>query len=303
MSARPLTCLAALLLSACGARTPAPRPAAPPAGAPTELQFQVREAQIENGAIVVHVEIPPGPPGRKPAVLVNLNESSALLAEGIVAVTYRVDWTRLPGAPPAPTPAAENTAGKWALAAPSPRLVGEQFLRTIAATATLVVPRVIDYLVTVPGIDPTRIAITGASTNGFIALEAIASEPRLSVAVAVAACGDYFRFLRYSSMGMDGRPLDLDPAYAAWLRTQQPIARPRRLVHAALLMVNRVQDPLIPIACADETQRVLAPVYASGGFARRFRFVRIEEAEGHGLGPREDQENRAWLRTWLLGAG
>src|SRR5262249_37277970 len=85
MSARRLTCLAALLLSACGGRAPAPRPAAPPAGAPTERQFQVREAQIENGAIVVHVEIPPGPPGRKPAVLVNLNESSALLAEGILA--------------------------------------------------------------------------------------------------------------------------------------------------------------------------------------------------------------------------
>src|SRR5262249_56378393 len=102
-------------------------------GGARERQFQVREAQLENGAIVVHVEIPPGPPGRKPAVLVNLNESSALLAEGIVAVTYRVDWTRLPGAPPPPTPAAENTAGKWALAAPPPRPGGEQGLRTLTA--------------------------------------------------------------------------------------------------------------------------------------------------------------------------
>ena len=263
----------------------------------------MREAQIENGAIVVHVEIPLDPPGRKPTVLVNLNESSALLGEGAVAVTYRVDWSRLPGAPPPPAPGVENAAGKWALAAPSSRFVGEQFLRTIAATATLVVPKVLDYLVTLPDVDPARIGITGASTNGFIALEAIAADPRLSVAVAVAACGDYFRFLRYSSMGMDGRPLDLDPTYAAWLRAQQPIAHPRRLVHAALLMVNRVQDPLIPIACADETQRVLAPVYASSGFARRFRYVRIEEAAGHGLGAREDAENRAWLRAWLLGAG
>src|SRR5262249_17481220 len=98
-------------------------------------------------------------------------------------------------------------------------------------------------------------------------------------------------------------PLDLDPAYAAWLRTQQPIAHPRRLVHAALLMVNRVQDPLIPIACADETQRVLAPVYASSGFARRFRFVRTEGAEGHRLGPREVQKNLPWLHKGLLGGG
>jgi hypothetical protein len=67
-------------------------------------------------------------------------------------------------------------------------------------------------------------------------------------------------------------------------------------------MVNRVQDPLVPIACADETQRVLAPAYAHSGFAHRFRSVRLEGTQGHGIGPREDAENRAWLRAWLLGA-
>jgi hypothetical protein len=66
-------------------------------------------------------------------------------------------------------------------------------------------------------------------------------------------------------------------------------------------MVNRTQDPIIPIACADETERVLAPVYARSGFSRRFRYVRVTDAAGHGLGPREDAENRAWLRQWLLG--
>src|SRR5215468_9986122 len=213
MSVLCLALSGAALLAACGARAPAPRPATPARPAAAERQFQVREAQIENGAIVVHVEIPPDPPGRKPAVLANLNESSALLDEGVVAVTYRIDWNRLPGAPPKPPPAAGKAAGKWALGGPA-RLVGEQFLRTIAATATLVVPKVLDYLETLPDVDPTRLAITGASTNGFIALQAIAADRRLSVAVAVAACGDYFRFLHYSSLGMDGRPLDLDPDYA-----------------------------------------------------------------------------------------
>jgi hypothetical protein len=226
MAAFRLTWSGAVLLAACGARAPAPQPAAPPRPAPAERRFQVREAQIENGAIVVHVEIPPEPAGRKPAVLVNLNESSALLDEGVVAVTYRIDWNRLPGAPPMPAPGAGKTAGKWALGGSSARLVGEQFMRTIAATATLVVPKVLDYLETLPDVDPTRLAITGASTNGFIALQAIAADRRLSVAVAVAACGDYFRFLHYSSLAMDGRPLDLDPDYASWLRTQQPIAHP-----------------------------------------------------------------------------
>jgi hypothetical protein len=297
-----MACWGALLLAGCGAHVPAPRPAAPPAQPPAERQFSVREAQLENGAIVVHVEIPSKPPGRKPAVLVNLNESTTLLDEGVIAVTYKIDWTRLPGAPPPPAPADKAAGGKWVLAAPSPQLVGEQFLRTIVATATLVVPKVIDYLLTLPDVDPARLAITGASTNGFIALQAISAEPRLSVAVAVAACGDFFRFLRYSSMGMDGQPLDLDPQYASWLRAQQPIAHPQKLVHTALLMVNRTQDPLIPIACADETARVLAPAYARGGFSQRFRYVRLTDVAGHGLGPREDAENHAWLREWLLGA-
>src|SRR5262249_44772375 len=203
---------------------------------------------------------------------------------------------------PPPPPADKAGGGKWVLAAPTPQLVGEQFLRTIVATATLVVPKVIDFLLTLPEVDPARLAITGASTNGFIALQAISTEPRLSVAVAIAACGDFFRFLRYSSMGMEGRPLDLDPEYASWLRAQQPIAHAQRLVHAAPLRVNRTEDPIIPIACADETERVLAPVYARSGFSRRFRYVRVTDAAGHGLGPREDAENRAWLGKWLLGA-
>jgi hypothetical protein len=66
-------------------------------------------------------------------VLVNLNESNELLDEGVIAVTYKIDWTRLPGAPPPPTPADKVGGGKWVLAAPTPQLVGEQYLQTIGA--------------------------------------------------------------------------------------------------------------------------------------------------------------------------
>ena len=62
------------------------------------------------------------------------------------------------------------------------------------------------------------------------------------------------------------------------------INHPRKVVHAALLMVNRAQDPLVPIACADETDRVLARAYAASGRRDRYRYVRVEDAEGHGLG-------------------
>src|SRR5262249_39908264 len=105
MSALRSACWGALLLVGCAPRVPAPQPAPPPAQPPAGRRSSVSEAMLDNGATVARVEIPPSPSGRKPAVLVNLNESNALLDEGVIAVTYKIDWTRLPGAPPPPTPA------------------------------------------------------------------------------------------------------------------------------------------------------------------------------------------------------
>jgi len=237
----------------------------PPARPVVERQLLVREAQLEGGAIVARLEIPLTPAGPKPAILANLNEATTMADAGVVVVTYRIDWGRLKGALPPARPASENTVGKWVLAAPSAQWLGEQYLRQIAATATIVVPKVIDYLETVPEVDATRLAITGASTNGFTALQAITADTRLRVATVVAACGAYEPFLQYSSMGMEGKPLALDPTYARWLESQEVVNHPGRVVHAALLMVNRVQDPLIPIRCADATDLALRRAYAAAG--------------------------------------
>jgi hypothetical protein len=292
---------ACLAFAACSPRPPAPQPLVALASPATVREFQVREAQLENGGIVVRLEIPPAPAGPKPAILANLNESATMLSEGAVIVTYKIDWSRLKGAPPPAAPTQGETAvGKWVLAAPTEGSIGQQYIRQIIATATIVVPRVLDYLETVPEVDMSRVAITGGSTNGFIALQAVAADKRLGVASVIAACGDYHTFLRLSSMGTGGKPLALEPAYERWLRAQEVVEHPRRVVHAALLMVNRVQDALIPIACADATDRVLARAFRAAGRSDRYRFVRIEDAEGHGLGAREDAENLAWLRRWLF---
>lgn len=261
----------------------------------------VREAKLDGGAITVRLEIPPNPPGRKPAILANLNEAETMATDGVVIVAYKINWFLLKGAPPLPAPANKNTVGTWVLASPSAARLGEHYLGQIAATANIVVPKVLDYLQTVPDVDMARVAITGASTNGFIALQAVAADQRLHAASVIAACGDYRRFLRYSSMGMAGRPLKLDPDYARWLDSQAVINHPGGVVHAAVLMVNRVKDPLIPISCADETDRALRPAYAAVGRAEHFRYLRIEEQEGHGFGPTENAENLAWMRAWTLG--
>ena len=298
MSVRLVVLLALVLGSSCrDVPRVAKNPLSPP---PKERELLVREAQLEGGAIVARLEIPLVPSGPKPAILANLNEATTMANTGIVVVTYSINWALLKGGPPPPGPASENTVGKWVLAAPSRGSLGEQYLRQIVATATIVVPKVIDYLETVPEVDATRLAITGASTNGFLALHAVAADARLRAATVVAACGDFERFLRYSSMGMEGKPLALAPAYAQWLRSQEIVTDPGRVVHAALLMVNRVEDPLIPIRCADETHRALESAYAAAGRPGHYRYVRLEGEEGHGVGPREKAEHLAWMQTWLL---
>lgn len=277
-------------------RAQAPATYAPP---PRATEYLVRETWLADGAVSVRLDIPLSPVGRKPTVIALLRDTHQLVGAGFVAVTYRIDWARLKGPKPTPIPP-EQVVGKWVLAAPSAAVLGENYLRSIAATATEYIPLILDWLETVPEVDTSHLGIIGGSTNGFIALQAVAADHRLGVAVAVAACGDYHRFLRDSSMGMQGRPLTLAPDYEAWLRRQEIIRDPRAVVHAAVLMVNRVQDELIPISCADETARILTRAYDRHDAAARFRYVRLDQP-GHGMGLEERRDGMAWLQQWLQG--
>src|SRR5438093_1035678 len=155
----------------------------------------------------------------------------------------------------------------------------------VAYDANEAIPKVLDYLATLPDVDPARTGIGGTSTSGFVALQAIAVDRRLIGAAVVSACGDYHRFLHLSNLAMNGHPLDLDPAYDAWLRTQEPIRHPESLVHAALLMVNGAEHRPVPLSCAEATARTLQRAYVRRRLARRFRFV-VVPSVGHVLGPR-----------------
>ncbi len=283
-----------VLLVACGtARTGDP---SAPAPAPTTT-FLVKETTLVNGAVTVHLEIPLQPSGRKPAVIALLGDTHGVVAAGYVAATYTIRWAML--RQPEPTAAPDQPAvGKWVLASPSADVLGERYVREISTTADTYVPAVLDWLVQQPEVDPTRLAMVGSSTNGFIALRAGAVDKRLGVVVAIAACADYARFLQDSAMGMNGEPLQLAPAYAEWLRSQEVIRDPAALTHAAVLLVNRTGDPLIPVACADETARVLADAFAAAGTSERFRYLRLE-GEGHGLGEPEAAATMEWLAKWL----
>ena len=285
--------LLAVALGACARPAPAPPPAL---GARPEL----RETTIEKGWITVRLQLAPGPAGRRPAVIGSVPDPEALVAAGAALVTYQVNWDLLaPLKPPEPVPPPANTVGVWLLASPTPRTVGKAYLQLIANDATRTIPEVVDYLATVPEVDPARIGVAGVSTTGFTALQAVAADPRLVAATVLVACGDYHTFLHLSDLAMNGAPLDLDPAYDRWLRTQEPVAHPARLVHAAVLMVNGADDAAVPTACASETARILRRAYARAGVTERFRFVLLPGA-GHDLGELAAHEVLAWWYRWLL---
>jgi dienelactone hydrolase len=289
-----LLCVFALGLVACPhAKRPAPALFIPL----STTAVETREIQLHDDLVTVRLHIPPTAEPRKATVISTLGDRASLLRHGFLVVTYRINWEVLKR-PEAPPPPLENAAGKWVLASPSPKILGRDYLRSLTTIGNELIPHIIDYLVTVPEVDPARIGFAGNSTNGFVALLAVARDRRLAAAVVLAACGDFHRFLRYSSMGMEGRPLELAPSYARWLRSQEVIAHPARVVHAAVLMVNRDEDPIIPIACADTTARALERAYRRAGVPERFRYV-VLHGEQHGLDKRDVEETLGWLDRWL----
>lgn len=292
MSARWLALLVIVAVSGCHAAVDPP--AAPRGAIPAPAtEYLVKEGRVVNGLVAVRAEIPPGAHDRRPVVVTLLGTRRELVAAGFIAVTYEVNWSRLRGVP---TPTA-NTVGSWVLASPSAEVLGQAYLRDVARNAEIVTP-VLDWVQTLPEADMARVGIAGASSHGFATLQAVAADQRLRAAVTVAACGDYHAFLRDSSMGVPGQPLALAPAYEEWLQAQEVVRHPDRLVHAAVLMINRAGDQVIPISCADETARALRDAYARAGASDRFEYLRLDD-EGHGLGPTERRAAFDWLRRWL----
>jgi len=318
---RPGPVLAASALVGCtlghGARPVAPAPAGPPA-VEQDTGVERRTIVIENGFVSFTLEIPREPAGAKPAVIGSIDQRQRVPEAGWVMVQYQVHWETLRGlAPPPPPPPAEappagsqgapggqadatatpqRTWGKWLLASPNPETIGKGFFELIDLQSNYVIPRVIDALAHVPEVDASRIAVVGASTSGFVALQA-AKDRRIRTVVALVATGDYPCFLEHSALAMNGEPLRLDPSYRRFLLSRDPARHPQRLVHAAVLLVNGREDLAMPFSCVEVTIARLRNAFARAGVPERFRSVVFDE--GHNLGPEANIEAMAWLYRWL----
>ena len=335
---RLLPWLLVLLLH--GACKPAKGPVAVNPGNPSPAAVpgaETIEASLQNGWITVQVSLPRRPPGPRPVVITPIVEDQELLRRGIGVVRFRVHWEQLaamgnratpssetgigvgasavlpnPSERPAPTPEVAGTptppatVGAWLLAAPRPGIVGQYYFNIISESAGASIPKVIDYLEKGPQVDASRIAITGSSTSGFVALQAMAADPRIAAGVVRVACGDYFAFLRHSRLGFADDPrwvgedgtLPLDPKYADELRAIQPIDRASRFPPRPLLMLAGSDDTAIPIDCVRRTARRFESAYVADHVPDRFRLVEFQ-GEGHNLGSESAKETLAWLDRWI----
>lgn len=286
----PLLVLLAIVASGCIPRAKA----AAPGGA---VRASVERVLLHGGAIELTLEIPiDGSRRRRPVVLGIPGMRPSVLQAGGIWGDYTIQWGRLKDAPTPPT--TKSTVGTLVLTSASAAELGRNYLETISRTAWEFIPEIVDHLVQREDVDPKRIALAGASTNGFAALQAASREKRLAAVAVFLACGDYFRFLQDSSMGMAGKPLALDPAYADWIRAQEVIRFPDTLPPTPLLLTARVGDPLIPVACVDTTAQVLADAYLRAGMPERFTYARFE-IEGHGYNVDEQRAYEAFLQRWI----
>jgi len=293
---------------------PPPLPSGPPVNGP---QAETTTAVLANGWISVSLARPPVGRGPFPVVISPIVPDEKLLERGFAVARFHTNWESLaplakpgpaastkPATPPGET-AGSTTVGKWLLTAPRPGIVGRAYFDIITMDAEKSLPSVVDWLRTQPDVDPDRIALTGSSTSGFVALQAMAVEPRIAVGVVRVACGDYMTFLASSSLALNDDPrwlpdgrLVLDPDYAVEIATREPIRRADRFPPRPLLLMAGVRDKAIPIACVENTATRFESAYEAAGAADRFRYVAYAEG-GHDLSEDANAEILPWLERWL----
>jgi hypothetical protein len=274
-----------------------------------------REFTLRNGFVRGYVRIPSMPSGPKPAILQPLLDEERLLERGFAVVRFHTNWAAFralaaaipPQVPSKRPPSPDTAVGKLLLASPRPGVIGRSYFTLIAIDAASSIPTVLDHLEALPEIDPRRIGIAGSSTTGFVALEALLHDTRLSAAVVRVACGDYHAFLKSSSLALAGEKrwlpqgeLVLDADYDAKLSAREPIRFPGAYPPRAVLMLNGALDPIVPADCAVHTAQALEKSYAGAGVAERFRFVLYGD-RGHDLGPVAAGEILRWWERWLGG--
>lgn len=160
--------------------------------------------------------------------------------------------------------------------------------------------RAIDYLLTRPDVDGSRIGLTGASGGGLTTMFTTAIDERIRASASVCFVTSYRRFLRamraldWNGVGdlcnqVPGVIADLEMAGVGGLIWPRP-----------LLVINAVLDPQFPVDGAAEAVERLAPLYRE----RQPDALRVHVANaGHGYDQSMREASYGWFSRWLRDEG
>lgn len=155
--------------------------------------------------------------------------------------------------------------------------------------------RAVDYLVSRPEVDPSRIGLTGNSGGGENAFYAMPFDERIAAGASFCFVCSYHEWLRLGGNHcicnhLPGVIQEMEQADIVALRAPRPF-----------LAGNGAKDPIFPIAGTRETMRQATALYAAYGASDRIAAVEVDAAHGWNQTLREAAYG--WFAKWLQGRG
>jgi dipeptidyl aminopeptidase/acylaminoacyl peptidase len=165
---------------------------------------------------------------------------------------------------------------------------------------------VLDAIASDPALDPTRVAVSGASYGGYMTLASLVHHgERLRCGVDSVGISNFVTFLeRTEDYRKDLRRVEYgderDPEMRAFLQRISPLTHVGRL-RKPLLVVQGLNDPRVP---ASEAEQIVRAVREQGGTA----WYLLANDEGHGFRRKSNREalmdvTTVFLEQCLLGGG
>ena len=156
--------------------------------------------------------------------------------------------------------------------------------------------RAIDYLQSLPEVDPDRIGVTGNSGGGLNTLYTAALDPRVKACAIAGFCCEFSTWLKYG--GIHCSCVHLPGLFRSmeWFEVAGLIA-PR-----AVLILQGEHDLIFPITGARKAGHATEALYQLLGRPERARFDEVP-AEGHGYYKPYRERMYGWMSLQLLGKG
>lgn len=156
--------------------------------------------------------------------------------------------------------------------------------------------RGIDYLLTMPEVDPERIGVTGNSGGGLNALFTAALDARVHAAVVVGFTFEFNNWLKYAGTHCTCTHLPGMFRGMEWFEIAGLIA-PR-----ALMMLQGDHDGIFPISGARRAGHNTEAIYALTGHAGEGRFTELAR-QPHAYSRPYREVMYGWMAKHLLGQG